>query len=228
MSAVAGATALTVACADERGPRVRSSPPPAQLIRSEELAEDIQDDVQSGGWAAAEAKRRRLEADMPSLHPVGRVETRGPTAADGNPAAESLVVPSYRSALDSLRVQLVRHGRLAALVSANAVSRMLLQLKQGYAARPPVAVGVLDVAGRDFLYRVEGARWVEAGGSIAELRHAYASLRDHVAHSDPPLDSRIEDELSRLRAAVVARNEEEAGRAGRAFLEDVDAIERTY
>jgi hypothetical protein len=217
------AFALTAAACKGSGGQ-KSPPPPPQASQNvlppvvaqvEGLAEDIQTDLDSLGWTAARAKLVELQASDSTLR----------TAI---PAAAAAALATYEAARDSLAAQIGRRARLAALASANRMSRALLAIAAEYDTTVPIQVGLLDVAGRDAINRAESGDWQGAGVSVAELQSQYAAVQAHVALKDTALDARVTRELADLKAAVSAKNAARVRTVATRLLDDVDLIERTY
>ena len=171
---------------------------PADVALAEGLAEDIQTDLDTLGWTAARDKLAQLQASSAGVK------------------------------LDSLAAQIGRRDRLGALQSANGVSRALLAIAADYTLTVPVEVGLLDVAGRDAIYRAEAGEWPGAAAAVAELRARYAAVQPHVAAKDPALDGRFARRLAELEDAVKARNAARVRTVATGLLDDVDVVERTY
>lgn len=201
--------ALTVAaCTSLWGQKPRASlgALPPVVVAAEGLAEDIQADLDTLGWSAARAKLAQLQASRSALRASAR----------------------YEAALDSLATQMGRRDRLAALVSANGMSRALLAVAADYDLTVPVQVGLLDVAGRDVIYRAEAGDWQQVSVSMAELRAQYAAVQAHVATKDATLNGRLGQRLTALDAAVSAKSATRVRTVATGLLDDVDLVERTY
>jgi hypothetical protein len=142
--------------------------------------------------------------------------------------ADPATLASYEAALDSLAAQIGRRDRLASLQSANRMTRVLLAVAANYDLTVPVQVGLLDVAGRDAIYRAEAGDWQAVAASVAELRTQYAVVQAHVAGKDAALSARLAQRLTDLEAAVSAKEATRVRTLATALLEDVDLAERTY
>jgi hypothetical protein len=200
------ALALTAAaCTGNRKTETNHSAVPPAVVAAEGLAEDMQADLDTLGWGAAGAKLARLRDESTAMRMAG-----------------------YETTLDSLAAGITRRDRLAALQAANRASRLLLAVAATYKVTVPVNVGLLDVAGRDAIYRSEAGRWQDASAAVAELRANYDAIQGHVASSDAALDQRLAQQLQALHAAVSARNAGRVRNIATRFLDDVDLVERTY
>lgn len=192
-----------VACTMQK-PAVRTELP-ADVARAEGLAEDIQADLDTLGWTAARDKLAQLQA-----------------------SSVAAKVTSDEGALDSLAAQIGRRDRLGALQSANRMSRALLVIAAHYNLTVPVEVGLLDVAGRDAIYRAEAGDWLGAAASVAEFRARYAAVQPHVAAKDAALDARFAQRVTALDDAVKAKNAARVRTVATGLLDDMDLVEGTY
>lgn len=218
IASLLAAFALTAAaCTGRRGQRPPAShgAVPPVVVAAEGLAEDIQADLDTLGWMAARTKLAQLQASRSALR----------TAVLADRAAN---VASYEAALDSLTTQISRRDRLASLESANRMSRALLALAADHDLTVPVQVGLLDVAGREAIYRAEGEHWQDASASVADLRVHYAAVQAHVAMKDAALNERLARRLTALDAAVSAKDATRVRTVATGLLNDVDSLERTY
>jgi hypothetical protein len=224
MRSAARATAALIpvlwllACSrDDRGQQaVAPFAKPAALTVSENLAEDIQDDINTQGWPSADGKLSNLLSEVDGV-------TRSVT--DG---ARADLARGYRAALDLLMARVARRDRLGSLVAANDLCRLLASVASGYQAPAPVTVTLLDVSGRDLLYRSEAGLWPAASASVAEYRQGYGTLRSHVSERDPALDVRVGRDLDEAERKVQARDSAGVRGAANTVLDDVDRIEQTY
>jgi hypothetical protein len=192
---------------------------PPVVVAAEGLSEDIQTDLDTLGWTAASTRLAQLQASRSALRTAVL-----PDSGTANAAS----VARYETALDSLTVQIGRRDRLASLESANQMSRVLLAVAAGYALTVPVQVGLLDVAGREAIYRAGAADWQGASAAAAEIRTQYAAVQAHVVVKDAALDGRMARQLTALDAAVSARNAARVRTVATGLLNDVDLVERTY
>jgi hypothetical protein len=200
-------------------PRAMPTTKPAALEASEHLAEDIQADIAVRAWRSVDGKLADLLAHLDGVTASIEVDQR---------ARQAETLKEYRGGLDSLMARVARRDRLGALEAANGLCRTLTAIAAGYPDRIPVSVTLLDVSGRDVIYRAEDQRWTDASVSVAEIRGLYGGIAAHVAARDSVLDARVRGELDALDAGVRARNASTVGSAGNALLDDVDRIERTY
>jgi len=216
------------------GREAESGTVPPALGTAEGLAEDVQDDIDTLGWAAAGAKVAQLRRGEAS---VGRaVRTDSAEDADHDSGASDTTaadtdeqeLATYRRAVDSLGARVERRDRLAALTSANTLSRVLAAMSADYRSRVPVQVALLDVAGRDAIYAAEGGRWSEAAAAVRELRSTYAQVSGHVTKAQRPLNDRFRQTLDALAGAVSKQDVTQARREATSLLDDVDLIEGTY
>lgn len=223
IASLLAAFALTAAACKGTGGQ-KPPPPPLQaghgvlppvVVAAEGLAEDIQADLDTSRWTPARAKLAQIHASDSALR-AAVPPTSAPTLA------------RYEAARDSLAAQLGRRDRLAALQSANRMSRVLLAIAADYDRTVPIEVGLLDVAGRDAVYRAEAGDWLGAAASIAELRSRYAAVRAHVAAKDAALGARLAQRLTELDAAVTSKNAARVRAVATGLLNDVDLVERTY
>jgi hypothetical protein len=181
---------------------------------AEGLSEDIQTDLDTLGWTEARARLTELQTNRLAL----RTEV----------LEDSTAFAPYEAALDSLAAQIGRRDRLAALQSANRMGRALLAVSANYDLTVPVQVGVLDVAGRDAIYRAEAGDWQAVAGSVAELRTQYAVVQAHVDGKDAALGARLVQRLADLDAAVSGKDATRVRALATGLLNDVDLIEGTY
>jgi hypothetical protein len=186
-------------------------PPPVE--QAEALAEDVQTYLEQNAWPAAEAKLRELRVVGDNLASVGVAETKR---------------SAYGNALDSLGAAITRRSRAGALTTGNRVSRVVAGIMADYAAKVPVDVTLMDVAGRDALYAAQQGRWGDAATATAELGRSYTAVQAHVRARDPALDRRVTAEIARLQRAVASRGRGRATSLSRALLEDVDRIEQAF
>lgn len=207
-----------LACSrDERAqPATAPFAKPAALTVSENLAEDIQDDINTQGWRTADGKLADLLAEVDGVSRSVTDDARAGLAGD------------YRAILDSLMARVARRDRLGSLVAANDLCRQLASVASGYPARAPVTVTLLDVSGRDLLYRSEAGLWTAAAASVAEYRQGYGTVRSHVSERDPALDGRVGRDLDEAERTVQARDTAGVRKSANALLDDVDRIEQTY
>jgi hypothetical protein len=189
---------------------------PAALTKSENLAEDIQDDINTQGWRSADGKLTDLLSEVDGVSRSVTNDARTDLALD------------YRADLDSLMARVARRDRLASLVAANDLCRLLASVASGYQAPAPVTVTLLDVSGRDLLYRSEAGLWPAAAKSVAEFRQGYGTLRPHVSARDTALDGRVARDLDEAERKVLARDSAGVRVAANTLLDDVDRIEQTY
>lgn len=212
---------VLLACAQEAGDKADPGPPavPAAMARAEGLAEDIQADIDTREWAAADGRLGRIRRETDAV-------TQG--MIDENGDVRSGQLTAFRSGLDSLKARVGRRDRLGALEAANGLSRVLAATAQSYSVAVPASVTVLDVAGRDVIYRSEGGRWSGAANSARELRGAYGAVRAHVSRQDAALDEHVRRRLDEIDAAVRERNAAAVRTAATALLDEVDLIEQTY
>jgi hypothetical protein len=208
--------ALTAAACNRGAQKLQAGHGPLPQVASvaEGLAEDIQSDLDTLGWTDARARLTQLQTNRSTLR----------TAVVADPAT----LASYEAALDSLAAQIGRRDRLASLQSANRMTRVLLAVAANYDLTVPVQVGLLDVAGRDAIYRAEAGDWQAVAASVAELRTQYAVVQAHVAGKDAALSARLAQRLTDLEAAVSAKEATRVRTLATALLEDVDLAERTY
>jgi hypothetical protein len=195
---------------------------PPTLEAADGLAEDVQADIDTLGWAAAGAKVAKLRQSEASVEQVVTADSAE------NAATGQQELATYRRAVDSLGARIERRDRLAALASANTLSRVLAAMSANYRSRVPAQVALLDVAGRDAIYAAEGARWNEAAAAVHELRSTYASVSDHVTRAQRPLNDRFQRTLEALAGAVSHQDIAQVRRQATSILDDVDLIEGTY
>jgi hypothetical protein len=235
IASLLAAFALTAASTGRGGqqPQASRGALPRVVVAVEGLAEDIQADLDTLGWTVARAKLAQLQASRSTLRtavladrapPAGSKASKPPGTGKSNAAK----VASYDAALDALATQIGRRDRLASLESANRMSRVLLAVAADYDLTVPVQVGLLDVAGRDAIYRAEAGLWQEASASVAELRAQYAAVQAHIVMKDAALNGRLAQRLTALDAAVSAKSATRVRTVATGLLGDVDLVERTY
>ncbi len=188
-------------------------PMPASLEKAEGLAQDIQDDIQNGSWAAAQSKLSGLRTLTDTLSATG--------AASSN-------VGFYTASVDSLATAVRAHQRYPALQAANSMSRALTAMMAPYPTTVPIQVAYMDVAGRDGLYDAKQGHWGPAGDAVTEMRQNYGAVAAHVKQKSPRLDQRIRAEIAALQKAVARRSSARFSTQATKFLEDVDNVEKTY
>ncbi len=185
---------------------------PAVLDRAESLAEDVQDDILGGDWAAASSKVAMLDSQADSIAVLVPAVGAAKWAAD----------------VAALRARIARRDRLRGLEAANALSRVVADASSSYDTRVPAAVSYMDIAGRSVVYAAESGAWSTAASAAAELRSSYDSVRGFVRRRGGALDGQVAAELDRIDRAIDARDAAVASHASSAVLEDVDRIERLY
>jgi hypothetical protein len=208
IASLCAAFALIAAACTDRGRQ-----PPLAVVSAEGLAEDIQTDMDTSGWTAARAKLDQLQASRSALRKA---------------VSDSLKNAEYGAALDSLAAQVERRDRLASLLSANRMSRVLLAISADYELTVPVQVGLLDVAGRDAIYWAEAGDWRRALIAVAQLWTQYAAVQDHIAAKNAALNGRVAQQLAALEAAISTKNATRVRAVATGLLDDVDLVERTY
>ena len=192
---------------------------PKRLDVIEASTEDIIDIVPRGEWSKV---RRDVEAITDAW-----AKYRRRAVADGAPAK---VVSDLESGLSSLAPAADAEQAGATAQSANDVSGAAVELYGLYDLARPVAIGRLDVIGRQVVLDVARDDLPSAGAQVDRIDRIWRSGlrrdllerggRRVVRATDANLVA-MHQALARGSAAVLTRN-------ARAFLELVDGMERRY
>lgn len=186
--------------------------PPA-LQQAEGLTEDIQDSINAGNWSGAEKMVTKLQTASTQLRSTH---------------AKKKEVETLDTAIASLARDVKSRNRLAADTSANRAAFATISMMASYHPRIPVAVGFMDVAARDAMYKAELGDWHGVDKASSDLSKHYSSVSHNVKSKNATLDTNVKAQLDALKNAAKAKNASQVKATSTTLLEDIDRIEQTF
>lgn len=182
----------------------------------EATAEDVIDQVPHGRWT-------RIDADVATMTRAWR----------GYRAEATRVAPRQarhlQAALDDLTTRAQARDGLGTAQAANDVSAPVVELLGRYASGHPVAIGRLDVIGRQIVLDVDRGDLGAAAASVARAKHEWTTLRGSVRrHHGAAVAARTDGTLARSETAAAGADGPALQNEANDLLELVDAMERLY
>jgi hypothetical protein len=203
------------ASSEGRGP----SAVPERLDTIEAAAEDIIDIVPRADWVGIADDVRDIEEAWSGY--------RRRALADG---ARATLVRRFDRALDRLQVAADRADGPLTAQAANDLSAPTVEMYGLYDIGRPIAIGRLDVIGRQIIFDIQRGDVASAGAEVRKAASIWKrGLRaDILAQHGEAVAARTDRLMTEMRSAVVDGEGATLVARAKAFLEVVDGMERLY